>query len=154
MTSKGRVDSNPDPLAGAANSARKSTWGRRFVPDDTLRGDSVFAATVSSLDRRPPGSQVDLEFTVITTQTPRHAERRRIYGRDLETSRKRGLDVAKPYQIEDPLDDRSPECDLDLQDGVVVPIDRAPVAGFGHCLMVILTGEQANVVDLRDPARE
>ena len=73
---------------------------------------------------------------------------------DEETAAERGMRVAQPNQRAKLLHDRTLEGVAQLVAPVVVPIDVAADAGTREQLEIVLTREQADVVDLRNARRE
>ena len=77
----------------------------------------------------------------MVSRAPRHPQDRRVHGGDDEVTRESGVAVSEPDQVHHSLDDGAPGRTLDLRGGVVVPIDRASLAGFGHRSIVVLACE-------------
>ena len=56
----------------------------------------------------------------------------------------------QPDEVDDAPHNRAVERGLDLLDRKVVPVDRPAIAGPLDCGVVVLAGQQPDVVDLRN----
>ena len=75
-------------------------------------------------------------------------------GVDAGLAIERGMRVPEPDELGEPLDDRSAEGRSDLLRSIVVAVDRATFTRSLDRRDVVLAGQQADVVDLRDASGE
>ena len=75
-------------------------------------------------------------------------------GLDVKLAVEGGMGVAQLDQFGEAFDDGTVECLSQFVSGVVVSVDRSAVADPFDRGAVVLAGEQADVVDLRDAAGE
>jgi hypothetical protein len=73
---------------------------------------------------------------------------------NLEVAVKSRVRISKSHEFDQAVDDRPAECRFDLFAREVMSVDGPAIAVARARRIVILTGEQAHVIDLRNAARE
>src|SRR5206468_9766511 len=116
------------------------------------RRDRVSLTTVR--DRSAAVREVHVEDERVFSILPTESERAFVVGLDADVTLKHRIPVSEPQQLDDSTDHGAIEGEQDFVLSKVMAIDGAAIASSHDGIVVILAGQKADVVDLRNASRE
>ena len=146
-----RYSSSTMPLPEAVLETRSSWWtSGRTVAQAAVSGPYTQIASFSFDHCSRTAPDVDRELKRRVDGAPAKAKQVRIVGLDVQLAVERRVRVPQPDEVEQPPDDRPLRGPRRISSSrVVVPVDRPALARPLDRLVIVLAGEQADVVDLR-----